>query len=365
MFTNTAIPIFAIANIKMKRVVIKVGTNVLTDENGSIDKVIIRQLVDQIAHLKQLGKEVVLVSSGAVGAGRDIIHLSEKANPIVKRQVYSSIGQIKLIGLYQEALLNKKLHCAQVLTTKEDFRDRKHFVNMKQCLLALLRADIIPVVNENDVISINELMFTDNDELSGLVAALINADSLFLLTSVDGVMHPETREVIPQIDINENEEHYIMSEKSSFGRGGMGTKVRIAKHSAHLGIDTYIANGRIPYIIDKILEEKAPATYFAAQRKKSGYKKWIAYNSETKGYIVINKGAEVVLRDLEKVASILPVGIVKTGGVFKKGEIVEIYSEEKTKIGIGQAAYSEKKLSKIIGQKGKKAFIHYDHLLIY
>jgi len=155
-----------------KKVVVKLGTNVLTRTNGALDITSISHIVDQIVQLKQQGIEVILVSSGAVGAGRSAIQLSKNLNKIVQRQVYSAIGQIHLLNLYNNLFGNHQIFCAQVLATKEDFRDRTHYLNMKNCFQALLRDNVIPIVNENDVISVNELMFTDNDELAGLIASL-------------------------------------------------------------------------------------------------------------------------------------------------------------------------------------------------
>ncbi|MCL4154138.1 UNVERIFIED_CONTAM: hypothetical protein GTU68_005369, partial [Idotea baltica] len=167
-----------------KRLVVKVGTNVLARPDGLLDITSISQLVDQIADLKTRGVDVILVSSGAVGAGRSMMDIPEGLNKVVRRQVLSSIGQVRLMEIYRQLFSNHQLFCAQVLATKEDFRDRQHYINMQNCFLALLRDRVVPVVNENDVVAITELMFTDNDELAGLVAAMTNADGLVILSSV-------------------------------------------------------------------------------------------------------------------------------------------------------------------------------------
>src|SRR6201996_8315681 len=170
-----------------QRIVIKIGSNVLTRKDGLPDLERIKHLVEQIARIKKQGKEVVLVSSGAVASGRSLISVSDKFDAIATRQLFASIGQVKLINTYAAGFEKFNILCSQVLVTKEDFRDRLHYLNMKNCLKILLQHHVIPVVNENDVVSITELMFTDNDELAGLIAAMLNAQALILLTNVDGI----------------------------------------------------------------------------------------------------------------------------------------------------------------------------------
>lgn len=349
-----------------QRIVIKVGTNVLTDQNGQLDMPLIEKIVDQIVELKKTNPEIILVSSGAVGAGKSILHLPQKLNPITQRQVYSAVGQIRLMSMYQTFFENKGLFCAQVLATKEDFRDKDHFFNMKRCILALLRDNIIPVINENDVTSITELMFTDNDELACLTAALLNASKLVILSNVDGVLDGNGT-VIPMIKADDTKVYEnITTGKSSFGRGGMATKVRMCQKAAKLGIDAYIANGKKIQLVNLIIHQNAPFTHFVAEKKRSGIKKWMAYqDKEVQGKVVLNEGAISILKDNNRAASLLPIGITTVQGDFKKGDLVHICKENDEKIGIGMAAYPSKKLIPQIGQKGGKAFIHYDYLLIY
>src|SRR6201996_9377690 len=177
-----------------QRIVIKIGSNVLTRKDGLPDLERIKHLVEQIAKIKKQGKEVVLVSSGAVASGRSLISISEKFDSVATRQLFASIGQVKLINTYAQLFEKYNVLCSQVLVTKEDFRDRLHYLNMKNCLKILLQHHVIPVVNENDVVSVTELMFTDNDELAGLIASMLNANDLIVLTNVDGIYdaHPNT-----------------------------------------------------------------------------------------------------------------------------------------------------------------------------
>ncbi|HFA49320.1 MAG TPA: glutamate 5-kinase [Bacteroidetes bacterium] len=350
----------------MHRIVIKVGTNVLTAADGTLDIALIADLVAQIAQAKKMGKEILLVSSGAVGAGKAILQLPEKLNPITKRQVFASVGQVELMKWYTELFRQQGMHCAQVLATKEDFRDREHFVNMKRCLLALLRDNIVPVINENDVISISELMFTDNDELASLTASLTNADGLVILSNVDGVLD-ENKKAIPVIQPNDTAVfEKIVSKKSSFGRGGMLTKLRMCQQAACLGIHTYIANGKKRLLLDLITGKPVSCSYFPAGKKRSGIKRWMAHNDgAAEGKVVVNDGAADILLDSSKIASLLPVGIIGIKKPFKKSAVIGIENGAGKLLGIGIAAYGSKKLEGLLGQQGAKELVHYDYLLVY
>ncbi len=355
---------------KYKKIVVKVGTNVLTREDGLLDITTISHLVDQLAIIKNQGIEILLVSSGAVGAGLSLIKPSDGQNKVVHRQVLSSIGQIKLMNIYTDLFANHGLICAQVLATKEDFRDRLHYINMKNCFQALLRENLIPVVNENDVVSVSELMFTDNDELAGLIAAMTNADTLIILSNVDGVFdgHPDEPEssIIEKIDLDDEKvKNYISNKRSSMGRGGMHTKFRIANKAAKIGITTFIANGKKHGILLDILKGDFIATKFVASKKVSNVKKWIAFNEpEQKGRVIINQGAADALLNKNYVTSLLPVGVIAIEGEFKKGDIVKILDYNSKGIGLGVAQYDSGKAKKLIGQKGKSPLIHYDFLIV-
>lgn len=341
----------------------------MTRADGLPDMTSISGLVDQIAELKKMGISVILVSSGAVGAGRSLLPLSEQTHKVVRRQVLSAIGQVRLMEIYRQLFLNYGLFCAQVLATKEDFRDRRHYLNMKNCFQALLRDQVVPVVNENDVISVTELMFTDNDELAGLVAAMINAEALIILSSVDGVLDgppdaPESK-LIPEIDPADPVwEQYILPSRSSFGRGGMHTKFRIAGKAAKVGIATYIANGRREGVLADIVQgREGGSTLFRPKVGISGFKKWIAYNEAAhKGSVTINAGAELALRSANRITSLLPVGIEAVSGDFEKGDIIRILNEKGRTIGWGIAQYGMEKARQNMGQNGKKALVHYDYL---
>jgi glutamate 5-kinase len=329
------------------RIVVKVGTNVIARSDSRLNVTNLSHLADQIADLKSKGVEVILVSSGAVGAGLSLYDLPESMSKVVRRQVLSAIGQVRLMEIYRQLFANHGLYCAQVLATKEDFNGRGHYINMKNCFLALLREEVVPIVNENDVVSVDELMFTDNDELAGLVAAMTNAQKLIILSSVDGVLSapPGTpgSEVIPEIDPHDS--HWlkvITPAKSSFGRGGMHTKFRIAQKAAKVGISTYIAHGERKDILLDIIKGDFIGTHFKATTGKvSNVKKWMAYNEPgDKGVVYINEGAEAALKSPSKISSLLPVGVTRIEGTFEKGDLIRILNEEGQMIGMGQAQYN-------------------------
>jgi glutamate 5-kinase len=351
-----------------RKIVVKVGTNVITNKNGELDLEILDQLTAQIARLQKEGIQVIFVSSGAVGAGRSVVKISGNLTPVAARQVLASTGQIKLISTYNELFERHNLIIAQILVTKSDFRDRQHYLNMQTCFSSLLQQNIIPVVNENDAVSVTELMFTDNDELSGLIASMMDVDGYIILSNVDGLfdLGSGSGSLISEIDPSTRHFHqYINPGKSEFGRGGMLTKCHIAQKLSRLGITVHIANGGTPDILLSILNGEKRGTKFLPQKPTHGPKRWIA-NSEglEKGAVTVNKGAVDALVDGERANSLLPVGIVSVEGRFQKGDIIKVCSEEGTVIGFGMAQYSSDKALQLMGKSGQKPIIHYDYLYI-
>ncbi|MDB5006340.1 MAG: glutamate 5-kinase [Mucilaginibacter sp.] len=352
-----------------QRIIIKIGSNVLTQKDGLPDIKRINHLVDQIAAIKQQGKEVILVSSGAVASGRSLITISEKYDSIATRQLFASIGQVKLINTYAQRFEKFNILCSQVLVTKEDFRDRLHYLNMKNCLKILLQHHVIPVVNENDVVSVTELMFTDNDELAGLIASMLNAQALIVLTNVDGIYdgNPENEgvKVIEEVtDKSMDFASFVSSARSQFGRGGMITKSTMAQKIAQLGIAVHIANGTKDNILLDVLENKAEHTHFVPNKNASGKKKWIAHSGNyAKGIVQVNEGAKAALTSANA-SSLLPVGVINIVAEFKKGEIIKLIDENNKPVGLGIAEYGSDKAAGMIGQKNQKALVHYDYLYL-
>lgn len=357
---------------KEKRSVItlKVGSNVITNEQGFPDEQVIREISRQIKSLKQRGQGVILVTSGAVAAGRSIYQFPKKTDTVVQRQVLASLGQVKLISLYKKAFEQEGMLCAQVLVTKQDFKSRHHYLNMQNCLSALMSHDIVPILNENDVVSITELMFTDNDELAGLVSAMMNTDLLIILTNVDGVYDGDPSQPGARV-IHEYDPRIIRLEeiaagkKSGFGRGGILTKCQTSEKIAGIGIPVHIANGKAENVVVRVLDGEQIGTRFPARRLASSFKKYMAHAyEEAKGKVVVNEGAKKVL--LSATAhSLLPVGITGVVGRFKKGDLIKIVDENQKEIGLGLARYGYEKAKEVVGRKNQKPLIHYDHLYLH
>ncbi|MDR3194263.1 MAG: glutamate 5-kinase [Tannerella sp.] len=354
----------------MKRIAIKVGSNVLTRKDGTLDVERMSDLVAQIAVLRTRGIEVVLISSGAVASGRNEIRPVKKLDAVSSRQLYSAVGQAKLINRYFEFFHEHRLVCGQVLTSKENFSSRTHYLNQKNCMETMLENGVIPVVNENDTVSVTELMFTDNDELSGLVAAMMNMDALIILSNVDGIYDgnpasPESR-VIREIPEKADVSTFIQPEKSAFGRGGMLTKYHIARKVADEGIVVFIANGTRKNILPELAAggEVVCTRFLPAEKPASGIKKWIAHSEDfAKGTVVIDRGAESVLYGT-KASSILFVGITRITGRFRKDDIIRIVNEEGRQLGVGRAGYDCEKAAALIGRRNARPMVHYDYLCL-
>ena len=358
-------------NLAKEVIVVKIGTNVITQDNGLLDEKIIKNLVNQVVKLKRQDLAVIVVSSGSVGAGKSVIQVTGRADSVTHRQVLAAAGQVELVNTYTKYFVKHDLRCSQILVTKEDFRDRRHYLNIKNCLEASLRHGIVPIINENDAVAVNELMFTDNDELAVLVTAMVNADRLIILTDVDGVYKgcpvDGKGEVIKEIKPADEELPLCEepSQKSKMGRGGILTKVAMARRAAGLGITTYVANGRKKDILLDLLAGKAVCTTFLPKKKTSSVKKWMAHTKgQEKGVVYVNKCAEEVLNSEKKIASLLPVGVVKIEGGFVKGDIIKIKGEKDNDIGVGVAQYDIAEAKGVMGQKGVKPLVKYDYLFL-
>ena len=249
----------------MQRIVVKVGSNVLTRPDGKLDVTRMSALVDQIAWLRRQGIEVILVSSGAMASGRGELrqalstmhHDAHQLDSVEQRQLFSAVGQVKLVGLYYDLFREFGIHVGQVLTMKENFQPGEQYENQRACMRVMLENDVLPIVNENDTVSVTELMFTDNDELSGLIAQMMEADTLILLSNIDGIFtaHPDDPDarLIDTVQPGTDLSQYIQPEKSAFGRGGMHSKYTTAQKVQQAGIRVIIANGER----DNILVELA------------------------------------------------------------------------------------------------------------
>jgi glutamate 5-kinase len=356
-------------NTNYKRIIVKIGSNVLTRPDGGPDVDRMAHLVSQIAEVRARGVEVILVSSGAVAFGRSLITVAHRYDPVAARQLLASTGQIELINTFARLFRAHDTLCSQVLVTKEDFRDRLHYLNMKNCFEILLQHRVLPVVNENDVISVTELMFTDNDELAGLIASMLNADALVLLTNVDGIYqgNPKDKDhqLIETFDADaQGIQSLISPSRSEFGRGGMRTKSAIAQKAARLGIAVHIANGTAEGVLTRLLEGELSHTRFIPERHTSGKKKWIAASEPyAKGAVLVNQGAAEALCS-RRATSLLPIGVVKVAEEFQKGDVIRILDEEGHQLGLGIAEYGAEKARERVGKTRQRPLVHYDYLYL-
>ena len=251
-----------------RRIVIKIGSNVLTRKDGKLDVTRVSAIVDQVAWLRRHDIEVILVSSGAVACGRRELTVDHSLDSVEQRQLFSAVGQVKLVGLYYDLFREFSIHIGQVLTMKENFEPGEQYRNQQACMRVMLENGVLPIVNENDTVSVTELMFTDNDELSGLIAQMMQAETLILLSNIDGIYdgHPDNlaSKIIPQVEPNTDLSQYIKEEKSAFGRGGMHSKYTTAQKVQKAGIRVIIANGERENILVDLIENKqnVPHTEF-------------------------------------------------------------------------------------------------------
>jgi glutamate 5-kinase len=356
---------------KYKKIAVKIGSNVLTRKDGTLDITRMSAIVDQIAVLHQHNIEVVLVSSGAVASGRSLMGLNKKMDVVDQRQLYSAVGQAKLINHYWDLFRNYNITVGQVLTMKENFSSRRHYLNQRNCMQIMLENKVIPIVNENDTVSVSELMFTDNDELSGLIASMMDMEALIILSNIDGIFNgvpgSEGASVIPLIKKGADISDYIQSAKSSFGRGGMATKTSIARKIADEGIDVIIANGKTENILLRLLnsDDNILHTRFeAAADAVSSVKKWIAHSGGfAKGKIVIDENAAKILQG-DRAVSLLPVGVTQISGEFEKDDIVNIFDANNKLLGVGKVQFDAAKCREVMGKKNQRPIIHYDYLYL-
>lgn len=358
-------------SIRFKKIAVKIGSNVLTRPDGTLDITRMSSIVDQIATLHKRGVEVVMVSSGAVASGRSVLGLSKKLDVVDQRQLFSAVGQAKLINHYWDLFRDHGITVGQVLTMKENFSSRRHYLNQRNCMQVMLDNKVIPIVNENDTVSVSELMFTDNDELSGLIASMMGMEALIILSNVDGIYNgvpsDPASSVIREIKKGQDISDFIQTTKSTFGRGGMGTKTTIARKIADQGIQVFIANGKKENILLQLLDKNTDVvcTHFVASDDDvSSVKKWIAQSQGfAKGRVFVNENAAKVLTG-EKAVSLLPVGVLKIEGEFEKDDIVKIMDNNGAELGIGKVQYDSQKAQDLIGKKNQKPLIHCDYMYL-
>jgi len=340
-------------------IVVKVGTSGITTNEGNVDEEEIERLADQIAAAMKGGDRIVLVTSGAVAAGIAELGISPKPNDLVFQQASAAAGQSVLMAKYREQFKRHKLRVAQILLTAEDLSNRASYVHTCNVLEMLLKLGVVPIVNENDVTSVDELKpvtegyrvnFSDNDILSVLVANAIRADLVIILSDVDGLytcdpQDPEAK-LLKTVDCVTCEMKKSLGGKGRLGRGGIRSKVKAAEIATTCGIPVLIANSRRENVIVDILAGKPVGTYFKAQPRMPAVKRWIAYGASVKGQIHINDGAKEAIF---KGSSLLPVGVTKVVGQFKASDVVSIVGEDGIEFAKGNPNYSSDELNLIKG----------------
>lgn len=363
-----------------KKIVIKVGTRLLTYETGKLNLGIMERLVREISDLKNQGRDVVLVSSGSVGAGMGRLGLKRKPVSVQERQAVAAVGQGLLIQFYEKMFAEYGHMVAQILLTREDMNNRTRYINSRNTLLHLLKFNVVPIVNENDTISTEEIEFGDNDRLSAMVAALIDSDLLIILTDIDGLytanpkVDPEASCISLVEEITPEIKKVAGKTEEMLAKGGMTTKVEAAEIAMAAGVDMIIANGNRPSIVRRILEGEQTGTYFCSQQGPlRSRKSWIAFGQKVKGVIEVDTGAAKALARDGK--SLLPIGITDVKGHFSRGETVSICDGDGTEIARGLSNYSAKELthikgcksseiSEILGYSTHQEVVHRDNLVL-
>lgn len=343
------------------RIVIKFGTNVLTNDEGEVSLPRVYSFIEDVSKLQKNGKEIILVTSGAVGLGKKKLGIDSTEATALK-QACAAIGQSRLMSIYENAFDEYNLVVAQILLTEDDFSQRKKYLSLRTTLNKLLELNVIPIINQNDTVSSIELdeiyedlqvCFSDNDKLSALVASELDADLLIILSDIEGLFdaNPKIYPNAKIIPIVENITDKILSygdSASAGGRGGMKTKLEAARLVTRSGGTVLIANGKTPSILQQIFSEAEIGTIFLPRNEMlSGKKRWIGYATNVLGKLVVNYGAKKAI--IEKETSLLPIGIVNVINEFKKGEVVSIIDENEREIARGIVNYSSEDCKKIKG----------------
>ena len=365
---------------RCRRVVVKIGSGILSSPDG-IEEARIKGLVRDLNDLHEQGKEIVVVSSGAVASGMTRLGLKERPKTIPEKQALAAVGQIKLMALYEKHFSRFDKNVAQVLLTQADLANRQRYLNAKHTFQTLLDLSIVPVVNENDTVAVEEMKFGDNDHLSALVATLVEADLLVILSDVAGVYDRDPRldegaELIPVIDnIKGTKARLVSKSQSVFGTGGIATKLGAAEKAAAAGISTLIASGLEPGVLKKVFDPKEDfgTWIFPDENRLATRKHWIAYNLKPAGDIVVDDGAVEALT--HKGRSLLPSGLKDIHGSFGVGECVRCLDATGREFARGLVNYSAQeldrikglhtsKIEKVLGYKAYDEIIHRDDLVL-
>jgi glutamate 5-kinase len=347
------------------RLVVKLGTGVLTDSRKQLDPAQMGQLVAQFAAQRQAGREVVLVTSGAVGAGMGVLGCACRPRELAEKQACAAVGQSRLMAVYEKLFDEFGLHVAQVLLTHEDLQNKERHRNARNTLLTLLNRGVVPIINENDAVSTTELKFGDNDKLSALVAALLPADLLVILTTVEGVIenfgkpNARTLRTVPRID--DALEGMAGGTESLTAVGGMKSKIQAAKIVVRSGIPLVIASGSNQHALAQVLSGAEEGTLFVPHATKlRGRKRWIAFFHHPRGALCVDAGAEEAL--CRKGRSLLPPGIARCEGAFEAGDVVSICNLDGLEFARGLAGFSAAQIR--ARQTPRSEVVHRDNLVL-
>ncbi|MBU2541048.1 MAG: glutamate 5-kinase [Candidatus Omnitrophica bacterium] len=346
-----------------RRLVIKVGTSILTDSANHLDIGFINNIAYQVSALVGEGREVVVVSSGAIACGLDNLSLTKRPTKLDKLSALASLGQIRLMEAYQNAFRKYHNNCAQVLLTWDDFDKRARFLNAKKTLNQLFKYKSVAIINENDSVSTEEIKFGDNDRLSALVATLISSDILIILSDVDGLFDRKNNRLINLVEKIDNEIMRLACGSKKFSCvGGMHTKLEAVKIANNAGIPCILANGKTKDILIDIAKGESPGTFFCAGTRPKDKKNWIATSAKCKGAIVVDAGAKAAIIARKK--SLLSVGIIEAQGEFKENDVVFIADMAGSKFAKGITRFSAQKINQIKGKKGQPEVVHRDCLIV-
>lgn len=366
-------------HLKTRCWVVKIGSSLITNNGLGLDKEAIAAWVGQLVALKEQGIQLVLVSSGAVAEGVARLGLSKRPKEIHLQQAAAAVGQMGLIQTYESCFMQYGVHTAQILLTHEDLADRTRYLNARSTLKTLVGMGVLPVINENDSVATAELCFGDNDTLGALVANLVNADALIILTDQQGLHEEDPREnanapVIHTAMASDSRLAAMAGGSNNVGRGGMITKVSAAKLAARSGACTIIANGREPDILVRLAKGEELGTLLLPENQPvAARKQWLAGQLKVKGQLTIDAGAAKVLRESGR--SLLPVGVTACSGKFRRGDMVSCVNEQQVEIARGLVNYDSTEASRllrcasdrieeVLGYSGEQELIHRDNLVI-
>lgn len=358
----------------MKRIIVKIGTAVLTNDKGQLDEDVIQNIVRQICKLLRSEKEILIISSGAIGAGMWLLNVKKRPSNLAELQSLAAIGQTRLMDTYNKYFTKRGYLTGQILLTQDDFDDRRRFLNIKYTITTLLKQKVVPIINENDTTSTEEIKCGDNDRISSLVADAVRADTLIMLTDVKGLMDRHGN-IIREVDCVTDDIRDLVKKKcAGIGTGGMYTKINAADCAVKAGIECYIARGKDKDVLLEIVQGKGEFTHFKAVKSKvTARKRWIGFGSKVKGSLVVDDGAREAL--IVKHKSLLSAGIVESRGNFNAGDILGICDEHGREIARGITNYSSVEIKKIrgvktkdiesiLGYKDHDEVIHRDNLII-